>query len=238
MAGITERRKVLRKLAARLGVKLENVDLWDRALTHASLAGEDPDVEFDYESLEFLGDAVLGLAVAHHLYLEAPDRAPGDYSRMRAMVVNRRALAKVAQTLEIAPAIRLGKGEEDAGGRQRLALLADCLEAMLGAIYLDQGWEAARSFIGRVFHEQLIVARGGKQVWDFKSRLQHYCQAGRIPLPEFRIVRSVGPDHRKEFEVEVLLRQQPAGRGSGRTKKEAEQNAAREALLKEGQLVD
>ncbi len=232
-----ERARLLTSLAERLGIEFSNLDLLDQALTHASSAGENEGPQYDYETLEFLGDAVLGLAVAQYLYEHVPDRTPGEYSRMRASVVNRRCLARIAQTLAFAPAIRLGKGEELAGGRQRIALLADCLESVVGAVFHDCGWETARAFIERTFVAELERATQSDRIWDFKSRLQHYCQAERIPLPVFVVVRSEGPDHLKEFEVEVQLRGEPVGCGTGLSKKEAEQNAARSALDHEGLLT-
>ena len=229
-----ERAETLRALAARLGIAVQNMTLFDRALTHASVVAEANAPLRDYESLEFLGDAVLGLAVADYLFVKHPDRTPGEYSRMRAGVVSRRSVARVARELDIAPAIRLGKGEEHSGGRQRAALVADCLEALIGAVSLDCGWEAAQDFVTRSFLRELQRACGEEEVWDFKSRLQNYCQAERIALPEFKVIRSEGPDHRKEFEVEVWVRGHPLGRGRGSNKKEAEQNAAREALERVG----
>jgi ribonuclease-3 len=234
MTEVTERHAVLQALSARLELELENLGLLDRALTHASSCAETHERARDYESLEFLGDAVLGMAVAHYLYERIPDRTPGEYSRIRASLVNRRCLARIATDLDIAPAIRLGKGEELSGGRQRTALLADCLEALIAALYLDKGWEAVRQFVARVFHGEFERELASERIWDFKSRLQNYCQAEHIPLPQFLIVHSEGPDHRKQFEVEVIVRDQPVGRGKGSTKKEAEQNAARAALEHEG----
>jgi ribonuclease III len=213
-----------------LGLRMRSLALFDRALTHASAGSGMDDRIRNYEALEFLGDAVLGLAVAHDLYERVPDRTPGEYSRMRASVVNRRCLAHVAQKLDIAPAIRLGKGEELSGGRERAALLADCLEALIGAVYVDAGWRATRQFVSRTLQGELDRVHRMDSVWDYKSRLQHYCQAERIALPVFKVVRSEGPDHRKEFEVEVVVRGRPVGKGTGRSKKEAEQEAARAAL--------
>lgn len=230
------RAEELRAFASRLGITIANLELLDQALTHASLSAEPGGPEYNYESLEFLGDAALGLAIANHLYLTQPNRSPGDYSRMRAAIVNRKCLARIAKTLQIAPTIRLGRGEELSGGRERAALLADCLEALLGALYLDQGWDVTQRFVVRVFQKELDREENADQVWDFKSRLQNYCQAERIELPQFTLVRSEGPDHRKEFEVEVIVRGTPSGRGKGTTKKEAEQNAARVALEREGLL--
>lgn len=229
------RAEELGDLCSRLGLEMGDLVLLDRALTHASILSESPQPGRDYESLEFIGDAVLGLAVAHYLYEHVPDRTPGEYSRMRAGLVNRRCLAHVAKKLNIAPAIRLGKGEELSGGRGRSALLADCIEALLGALYLDRGWEAAQVFVARVFEEELERELSSGRVWDFKSRLQNYCQAKRMGLPTFQVVRSEGPDHKKEFEIEVLVEGRRAGRGRGPSKKEAEQRAAREALEQQGQ---
>jgi len=228
----------LRAFGHKLALTFSDSALFDRALTHASVAAESEQPRGDYEALEFLGDAVLGLVVAHYLYAHAPDRSPGEYSRMRASVVNRRTLARVARELEFGTVIRLGRGEELSGGRRRRALLADCLEAVIGAIYLDQGPGAAGTFIERVFAADLELALTQRQVWDYKSRLQHYCQANRMPLPAFRVVRSEGPDHRKEFEIEVTLGNGVTGRGVGLSKKEAEQGAARAALDQEGQLAE
>lgn len=232
------RQEELEAFGVALGLKFADYALFDRALTHASASVETDDVDGDYEALEFLGDAVLGLAVARFLYVHAPDRSPGEYSRMRASVVNRRTLARVARTLEFGPAIRLGRGEEMSGGRRRRALLADCLEAVIGAIYLDKGQDAASTFIERIFADDLNMALTQRQVWDYKSRLQHFCQANRMPLPVFSVVRSEGPDHRKEFEIEVTLGNGVAGRGVGLSKKEAEQGAARAVLELEGQLAE
>jgi ribonuclease-3 len=234
----SERAETLRVLSSRLDLDISDWSLLDRALTHASIFAEAQGPVRDYEPLEFLGDAVLNLAVAHYLYARVPDRTPGEYSRMRAGLVNRRCLARIADVLNIAPAIRIGKGEEMSGGRQRAALLADCIEAMVGALYLDRGWDAARDFVARVFQAEFRRELAADRMWDFKSRLQNYCQAEHIALPTFVVVRSEGPDHRKEFEVEVIIRGEPVGRGKGLTKKEAEQNAARAALERQGLCLD
>ncbi len=229
-----ERRAELERLIEHLEVLGTDPALIDRALTHAS-AGAESGPSPDYEALEFLGDAALGLAIAHRLYLSYPGRTPGEYSRMRAQFVNQACLARIAKRLDIAPIIRLGKGEEQSGGRQRSALLADCVEALIGAVYLDQGWETARAMVERIYAEELQTAESSNLSWDYKSRLQHFCQARRMNLPEFVVIRSEGPDHRKQFEVEVRLDGEPAGRGTGATKKEAGQNAAKAALETHGQ---
>ncbi len=227
-----ERLESLRALAERLGLAVENYGLLDQAFTHASSLPESSDARRrDNESLEFLGDAVLELAVSHYLYDALPGRTPGEYTRLRASLVNRNTVARVAKQLDIAPLIRLGKGEETGGGRKRSALLADCLEAVIGAAYLDAGWPQARDFVLRAFAAELELICQGTPTWDYKSLLQNYCQARHIALPRFEIVRCEGPDHRKRFEVEVHVSSRPCGRGEGMSKKEAEQCAARQALL-------
>ncbi len=228
----------LQSLSERLELSISDMALLDRALTHASAVSDGHRPHPDYESLEFVGDAVLGLAVAHSLYERVPERTPGEYSKMRARVVNRKALADVAAELDIAPYIRLGKGEERSGGRQRKALLADCMESLIGTLYLDQGWAQAQAFVERAFKAKMAEACALDMVWDYKSRLQNFCQSERMTLPEFAVVRAEGPDHRKEFEIEVTLRGSAAGRGRGTTKKEAEQAAAKVALEHEGLLQD
>lgn len=236
MADRGNRVQELRTFAEGVGLSLDDFSLLDRALTHASAVADAAEPLSDYETLEFLGDAVLGLAAAHWLYENAPGHAPGEYTQMRAAVVKKESLARVADTLGIAPLIRLGKGEESGGGRRRRALLADCVEAIIAAVYLDQGWQTAQGFVVRVFGDALQVAASEKPVWDFKSRLQVYSQAENGAVPEFRIVRETGPDHAKEFDVEVRIQGESAGRGRGRTKRDAEQAAAREALIELGEI--
>jgi len=234
MCEADSREAQIRALLARFGITVADFALYDRALTHASLIGDQEGPAYNYESLEFLGDAVLGLAVAQDLFERIPDGTPGEYSRMRASVVNRKVVARAGRRLGIAELIRLGKGEEAAGGRNRTALVSDCTEALIGAIYLDQGWETTQDFILEVFAPELDTAPEAGGAWDYKSRLQQYCQANRLALPVFRVVESEGPDHRKEFVVEVTVRNAAAGQGHGMSKKEAEQNAARAALEREG----
>lgn len=233
----TERIETLRSLASRLEIEFRDYALFDRALTHASaLSDSSPSRRLDYEALEFVGDAVLGLAIADLLFERVPDRTPGEYSKMRAGLVNRRVLAAVAARLDFASAIRLGRGEEKTGGRERKALLADCIESVIGALYLDSGWSTAKKFVVRTFHEEIERIRTSEKIWDYRSRLQNYCQAKRLTLPEFEVIRTEGPDHRKRFNVQVRLRGEVIGLGAGTSKKAAEQMAARAALIHEKQL--
>lgn len=227
-----ERYDALCGLAKRLGLELSSYALLDEALTHASSLTESPEnAGRDYEALEFLGDAVLELAISHYLFEMFPGNSPGDYTKLRATIVNRNGVARVARRVEIGPLVRLGKGEEAGGGRKRVALLADCLEAMIGAVYREAGWPSARDFVLRIFAPELEELRDRPPVWDYKSLLQNYCQAAHITLPRFELISSEGPDHRKKFEVEVYVREQSFGRGTGLSKKEAEQQAAQQALF-------
>ncbi len=234
MTDNVERVTELQGLAKRLGFPIRDVSVYDRALTHASSLVDGKRDGLDYESLEFLGDAVLGLVMAHHLFDSYPDRSPGEYSRMRAGLVNRKTVARVGRALDIVPLICLGKGEELSGGRARISLVADCMEALIGAVYLDNGYDCAHDFVVRVFADEVAASVKAKCYGDYKSQLQNHCQGQRIALPQFEVIRAEGPDHRKEFEVEVSIRGAAAGRGIGTTKKEAEQKAAREALIHEG----
>lgn len=202
----------------------------DRALTHSSALGDAIELSGNNESLEFLGDAVLGLAVAEWLYAQVPNLSPGQYTQMRARVVNKRSLAAVAESLALGAHVRMGRGEESAGGRHRQGLLADCFEAMVGAVFLDAGWNDARDFVVRCLQSELKAAPHTAGEWDYRSQLQNFCQARQWPLPEFEVTSESGPDHRKTFEVTVKVRGAAVGSGQGGTKKEAEQSAAQAAL--------
>lgn len=230
-----DRNEELRAFVSRLGLDLSSFTLLDRALTHASAVGDTPDLPGNNESLEFLGDAVLGLVVAEWLYQHVQNRSPGQYTQMRARVVNKQTLARAAERLEIGSAVRLSRGEEASGGRRRPGLLADCLEAIVGAVFLDSGWPATREFAVRVLGDELNATQGAEEDWDYRSQLQNYCQARQWPLPVFEVTGESGPDHRKIFTVTVTVSGKVAGEGSGHTKKEAEQYAARAALESEGQ---
>jgi ribonuclease-3 len=185
----------------------------------------------DNESLEFLGDAVLGLIMAETLYREFPEFDEGQKSKVKAALVSTGTLARQAEHLRLGTHLLLGRGEEKTGGRQKPALLADAYEALLAAIYLDGGLEHAQAFVRREFDSLLAgVRRTGMAGQDHKSALQEHLQSSDEPLPEYQLTGTTGPDHRKTFSVEVSVRGRPLAEGSGATKKEAEQEAARLAL--------
>jgi ribonuclease-3 len=215
-----------------IGYRFRDRGLLEHAMTHTSRANEDvTGGVVDNESMEFLGDAVLGFVIADTLFREFPDWDEGEKSKTKASMVSTFALAKQAERLHLGDHLLLGRGEEKTGGRRKQALLADSYEALIAAIYLDGGIDAARAFITREFHSLIADARRhGVAGQDYKSGLQELVQARSQPLPEYRLVGTFGPDHDKRFEVEVLVAGEPLARASGPSKKEAEQEAARLAL--------
>jgi ribonuclease-3 len=210
-----------------LGVRFKSPTLREAALTHRSYAFEQG-VHPTNERLEFLGDAVLGLAVTDVVYKAFPDRSEGELAKLRAAMVNMTMLAEVARELGLGEEIRLGRGEELSGGRDKPSILADALEAVLGALYLDRGMKAAQSIIERLFWPRVTAYVRGEGDRDYKTILQELAAQDIGRLPEYRVAER-GPDHEKEFTATVFLSGQLFGRGTGRSKKEAEQRAAREA---------
>ena len=219
-------------LETRLGYRFRDRGLLEHALTHKSKAHEDPSGGvIDNESLEFLGDAVLGLVIADALCRTFPDSSEGHKSKIKAMVVSTTSLAELAERLQLGEHMILGRGEEKTGGRQKQALLADTCEALIAAIYLDGGLDPARTFLMREFTSGIEDAKNPEYFGrDHKSRLQERLQAQGRPLPSYRISGEVGPDHRKLFHVEVFVGDELIAQGVGRTKKEAEQEGAKLAL--------
>ena len=201
--------------------------LLEKSLTHRSFANE-RDLDENYERLEFLGDTVVGLITAEWLYRRHPDLAEGDLSKLKGYVVSEPVLARQAEMLGLGEILRLGVGEERSGGRRKRSLLADTLEAVLGAVFLDGGLAAAR----RVFLPFLEQASGAPEsdLHDAKTELQELVQGEGGGLPEYRHISEEGPDHRKRFHVECWVSGRRAGAGEGGTKKEAEQRAARAAV--------
>jgi ribonuclease III len=208
-----------------------------QALIHRSFAHENPQFQqSDNETLEFLGDAVLGLAVSHLLLRRFPHLNEGDLSRLRSSIVNEKELAKLALSLNLGDHLLLGKGEELTGGRQKPSLLADTLEAILAAIYLDGGLESAISVVRRLFRGYLESERDEDplKAWDrdYKTQLQELTQARLKLTPAYVLETEEGPDHDKRFYVSVALEGQILAQGTGKSKKEAQQEAARRALEK------
>uniref|UniRef100_A0A7C2EAF2 Ribonuclease 3 n=1 Tax=Ammonifex degensii TaxID=42838 RepID=A0A7C2EAF2_9THEO len=223
-------------LVERIGVNWKDETLLRQALTHGSYAYEHPGVESN-QRLEFLGDAVLELVVSDYLYRTFPEKAEGELTRLRAAVVCEASLARTARKLGIGQALFIGRGEAQSGGRERPSILADAFEAVLGALYLDQGLEAAAKFALLRLEPEVAKILEDRQEWDYKTELQEFIQRRSPENVSYAILKEEGPDHAKRFTAGVFYRGRCLGRGEGRSKKEAEQQAAREALerlLKEG----
>jgi ribonuclease III len=214
------------------GYRFRDRGLLEHAMTHTSRANEDVSGGVaDNESMEFLGDAVLGFVIADLLFRDFPDYDEGRKSKTKAAIVSTTTLARQAERLGLGDHLLLGRGEEKTGGRRKQALLADGYEALIAAIYLDGGIEPARAFIVRELGPLLDeVRRVGVAGQDYKSALQELLQARDQPLPEYRLVGAHGPDHNKQFEIEVVVSGERLAVATGPSKKEAEQEAARSAL--------
>lgn len=228
-------KKGLKALEKTIGYSFKKETILKRALTHKSYANEKKmPAHEDNERLEFLGDAVLELAVSQLLMERYPGFSEGDLSKMRAAVVNEKMLASLAKRFRLGEYLYLGRGEEQTSGREKSSLLADAYEAILGGIYLDRGYEKAARVVRRHFTELLDQTPRHEFYQDFKTELQEKCQSLYRVAPRYRLAAERGPDHDKLFDVELYVRNELMGRGIGRNKKEAEQEAARQAL---GKLV-
>ncbi|MDI6822106.1 MAG: ribonuclease III [Actinomycetota bacterium] len=218
------------KAEKHLGITFSNKNLLKRALTHSSFAFEmGMDAREVYERIEFLGDAILNFVITDFIFYRFPGFNEGELAKFRANLVNSEVLAKVAQGIGLGEFIFMGKGAELTGGRERTSILADCFEAVLGAIYLDQSLSAVREFILKNFKD-IIFEQTLKEFSDFKTTLQEYTMEKLGAVPEYQITREEGPVHERIFHVEVLVQGKILGKGMGRSKKKAEQRAAQEAL--------
>ena len=217
-------------LTQRLGLEFKDIFLLTRALTHRSYLNENPEAIEDNERLEFLGDAVLDFLVGAWLYNRFPEMAEGDLTRLRSALVRTEQLAQFSINLGLGNAMRLGRGESESGGRQRLALLCATFEAFIGAYYLDAGIESVRSFMEPMLENVALTILASGKTRDPKSTLQEYVQAKGNGAPRYRTISETGPDHAKIFEVEVLINGRRFGHGIGKSKQAAAKAAAREAI--------
>ena len=220
----------LPELDRAFGVRFADAALREMALTHRSYAFERGRT-ITNERLEFLGDSVLGVVVTDMAYRTYPDMPEGSLAKLRAAIVNMTALADVSRSLGLGRHLLLGKGEEQSGGRDKASILADALEAVLGAVYLDLGLDVTRELIERLFRPRMEAYARGEGERDYKTILQELASQSLRSLPEYRL-RDIGPDHEKEFTATVYLGGRAYGQGSGRSKKEAEQQAARQAFAR------
>lgn len=222
---------MIKDLEAAIGYSFQNITLVQNALTHSSYANERwHNSLMSNERLEFMGDSVLGMVVAEYLYRNFPDRPEGELTRMRADMVCEQALAVVADRIDLGKHLLLGKGEEQSGGRNRASILADAVESVIAAMFLDGGMEAAKAFISKFVLCDVPVTKLHNA--DYKTALQEKVQEKKNQTLSYALVGESGPDHEKRFEVQVSLNGTVVGTGSGSSKKRAEQDAARDAMAR------
>ncbi|OGD14222.1 ribonuclease III [Candidatus Atribacteria bacterium RBG_19FT_COMBO_35_14] len=228
-----EKYLMLNYLEKKLDYKFKNKTLLNEALTHPSFQKKSlKDKTTNNQRLEFLGDSVLNLIVTEHLYRKLTSFSEGKLTKIKSVMVSKDILAKWADRLSLGKYIILGKGEDSTGGRNKLSILADCFEALLGAIYLDSGLQKAKKIISSFINKETELIMKGKYGEDYKTLLQEISQKKMKCLPEYCLIKEKGPDHKKIFCIEVRLKKIIYGSGTGENKKEAEQNAAQNALKK------
>jgi ribonuclease III len=225
-----KRKEAFRRLEDNLSHRFRNISLLETALTHRSYVNENPQLTvMDNERFEFLGDAVLGLCVSDLLIKDNAGFTEGDLSKIRAALVNEKPLAQVACQLKIGACLLLGKGEESSGGRTKDSLLANTLEAVIAAIYLDSSFAKVRSVIKKLVGPSINSDKLLSQYFDYKTALQEFCQKKYKIAPQYTLIDSSGPDHAKTFAVKVNIADKIIHHGSGKSKKEAEKQAAQKA---------
>ena len=234
-----ERKKELQLFEKHAKIRFRRPELLNLAFSHRSFANETAEEIGNNEKLEFLGDSVLGLVVAEYLFLRFPEKAEGDLAKIKSFVVSEDSLAGIARALKVDNFILIGKGEEHSGGRSKKALLADCMEGIFGAYFLDQGFKASQKFILRLLVPEIEKVIEDRHRKDYKTLLQELVQKNFKTYPRYTLVKRTGPDHDKTFWMEVKIGDKTYGPGHGKNKKEAEQNAAGvayEAIVTESDL--
>lgn len=225
------RKQQLLEIEKKLGAKFVSYELIDQALTHSSFVNENKRTDLlDNERIEFLGDAVLKLIVSDYLFTNYPTKDEGELTKIRAAVVSDQALAEKAKSLNIGDYLLLGNNEKAQGGAQKKSNLANALEAIIASIYLDLGFEEAKKVVINLLKDDIKRASSEGFIIDYKSALQEFCQKNKWGLPEYSVIREIGPKHGRMFEIEVKVKGISYGSGKGKTKKEAEQNAAKIAF--------
>ncbi len=215
-----------------IGYKFRDTNLLKKALIHKSFGNEGYSSE-NNERLEFLGDAILDFFVSEILYEVYPDITEGELSRLRAGLVNEKAFSKLAKEMNLGEFLFLGKGEDHTQGRKKASILAGTFEALVAAMYLDGGFESVKTWVRHIFIEKVKLSREEDPLQDYKTRLQEGVQLKYKSIPKYEVIRASGPDHDKVFEVELLIQDRPVSRAIGKTKKEAEQKAAKLAFEKQ-----
>jgi ribonuclease-3 len=227
---ITRRIKMIEELIKNLDIKFNDISLLERALTHRSYLNENRDIEKNNERLEFLGDAVLELIISKHLYEKYPNHPEGDLTSFRSAVVRTESLAEASRELNYGKYLRLAKGEEETGGRDKDYILANTFEAVLGAIFIDQGLQPCKDLIYRILIPKIDNIVKNRLDIDSKTKIQEMAQAKFKLTPTYEVVEENGPDHDKEFIVAVKIGDKIIGRGKGSSKQKAEEASASEGL--------
>jgi len=225
-----ERANQLESFQKNLGYNFDDLYLLNKALTHKSYVNEMAEPVKNNERFEFMGDSVLDMIVSDYMVRNFPDFAEGRLSKIRAAVVNEACLAELGRAVELGQYLLLGKGEELSGGREKNSLLANAYEAVAGAVYFDSDMETAFRIFLPALENKIIQCADTSDYRDFKSELQEYTQTHLSCIPTYRVIKETGPDHAKQFEVAAWIQEEMRGQGAGRTKKEAEQAAAKSAL--------
>ena len=225
-----ERRNTLSLLQENLGYSFKNMPLLNKALTHKSYVNENNASLKNNERFEFLGDSVLDLIVSDYMLDRFSEHSEGVLSKIRAAVVNERSLAQLARKIELGRFLLLGKGEDSSGGRDKNSLLANAFEAIAGAVYRDSDLKTVTRVFMPILEEEIEKYQDSWIFRDYKSDLQEYTQNKLVCIPVYQVIREMGPDHDKQFEVEVMVQDISKGKGIGKSKKEAEQAAAKVAL--------
>ena len=237
---IKSRKQNLIRFQKNLGIRFKSLGLLNTALSHKSYVNETDGVSENYEKLEFLGDAFLGLVISDCLYRRSLDSREGFLARIKSYVVSEQTLHRIGQEINIQRYLLIGKGEEKSGGRHRKGLIGDSVEALIGAFYVDSGYRQARRLVERLFFKEIIVVEKNLHEKDYKSILQEYVQKRFKTVPVYSVIKTKGPDHKRTFFVQVTVKKQTFGPGIGKNKKQAEQNAAGFALsaLKKKRGID
>ena len=224
------RMEQLESLQDQIKYKFSDFKLLNKALTHRSYANENSEPIQHNERLEFLGDSVLDILVSNYLVNQYSEFAEGTLSKIRAAVVNETCLARLAKNIKLGNYLLLGRGENLSGGREKASILADTFEALAGAVFCDGKFDAASNIFLPLLIEEITQTAQSWSFRDFKSDLQEYTQNKLVCIPSYKVVREIGPDHAKKFEVVVIIKKEVEGKGFGRSKKEAEQAAAKMAM--------
>jgi ribonuclease-3 len=227
----------LKELENNIAVNFENKHLLITALTHSSYANQKKDVKYN-ERLEFLGDSVLQIVISEYLFLNYENKTEGELSKKRALIVCENSLFKVAKKWDLGKYILMSTGEEMTGGRTRVSILSDCVEAIIAAIYLDKGIEFVKEFILKNFMKIINMAMKSQIILDYKTKLQEILQKNGETSIQYDLVKFEGPPHRRKFFISVTFDGEVQGTGSGYSKKEAEQDAAQTALIKMGNIYE